>query len=317
MARKLYSSRNMVPRTTLKAPSNLCIYTKDAISETTAFLKEIGDTIFLKEQYVELDFTETVRMTAAAALILFARVTICQAQGRSGGFQYPDHIVRLKSAYEMPLYPSFVASGLWLAFTPGAIAKVDGNWVNTPPLKTGQKAETQTLNALKWIVETIGFQPDKMHRAVQEAFLNIKHHSYSSNPDLPDFFNGRWWQYSYVETKANGHRVLNFLVYDVGSGIPFNVRNSSLVVDASFISDAECIEIAMKKGFSTTGIKGRGKGSEDLKKPTMVTEDRDQLCIWSGHGFVMFQNGTKIESKNISQTISGTLIEWSLAIEDN
>lgn len=317
LTQKLYNSRQEIKRVKLKAPKTFCIYSEQPAPETFDFLRVMQEQVYLGKQYIELDFTETTNMTGAAILILFAQASLIQYQGLVNGFQYPDYVVLLKSPAEMPLYSLFKQTGLWSVFKPGEFKKIDGKWETPLPLKTGQSAHTQAWHALNWIETTIGAVPTRMPRAVQEAFLNIKYHSYGSTPNLPELIEDRWWQYSYVERNSSGEKVLKFLVYDVGIGIPESVRKFKQIVYGDLVRDDACIELAMKKGFSTSGKEGRGIGSEDIKRLTMVTEDRDRLCIWSGCGFVMYENGMKVESKHTKYPVGGTLIEWSLAIEDS
>ncbi len=307
---KLYSSPKDVPRVRLVAPKNLCIYTDENIAESLNFLNSIPVTVFNEFKYLTLDFSQTTKITAAATLMMFGHVTRCQACTSREIFQFHDQIIDLVLPKDKACRQIFVGSKLWDAIKPGGIRKMDGSWSDLEqPFKTGKHPETQSLYSLDWIRSKIGHLPKKLHGAVQEAFLNIKHHAYAKK-DLAAFMDDRWWQYAHIIEEEEGQpRRLVFLIYDMGTGIPS--KSKTLLG-----SDSTSIKNAMEKGFSSTGIKGRGQGSEDLKKPTLISQNDDYLIIRSNRGHVSYVNGNITVCKNHRHSISGTLIEWSLVIED-
>lgn len=161
--------------------------------------------------------------------------------------------------------------------------------------------------------------PTKLTTALRETFLNINHHAYNGPSNKVRI---TWWCYHFTSTDKNG-KYLVAIIIDRGMGIVNQIRRafpeyrakiarpgSSLYVK----DDSECIEYAMQESVTSTLENGRGKGSEDIKKPVTLNND-DILYIMSNQGCYRYKTvNQKEEIKliNFENDFKGTLVEWKL-----
>ena len=295
-------------RVTVLAPRRLCLYLSEDYSETLKFFNTIDKLVFVERKYIEIDLTQTEEITAAASVMLFAKVTRCQGWAAPEIFAYPDQIIEFKLPINKETKSLVVKSGLWAAIKPGGIKKLERLWKDkSNPFKTGNNPAEKIRDVIGLLRHQIPKPPKKIIAALQESYLNIAHHAYDAftkNEEvLHEFIEGRWWQYAFHKKESGSFTVI---IYDVGSGIPSTL--SPLIGKRA--DDCEYIAEAMRKGVTRFNISGRGMGFEDIKSPIDQNITADYLVVYSGRGQVIYRNG-KIEDKILHDIdISGTLIEW-------
>jgi hypothetical protein len=112
--------------------------------------------------------------------------------------------------------------------------------------------------------------------------------------------------------------------YDQGEGIPQTIPTSGiaeLIKDYSGLwSDSQKIKAATEVGRTASGQAGRGKGLQDLIVFAKA-HSFGKLSIYSLRGLYMqtfSQNGIPAEQNSLRRdfenSISGTLIEWSVKL---
>ncbi|WP_019340548.1 hypothetical protein [Stutzerimonas stutzeri] len=290
------------------APPVLCIYDEAYYNSTVMFFDEFEYHIFTRFDYVELDFSSTIEITAAAALILFAKITRCQCWAPPQLFSNPDQIIELILPTEKKLKKRIVDSGLWSAIKPGGQRKLAKLWRdNKNPYKTGSDPANELGDMIRLLRQQFNKTvPRHIVAAIQEAYLNIAHHAYEefkhAEEPLHEFMVGRWWQFAQKDPKTNHMAVV---IYDMGSGIPKSISDKTFTG-----SDSSEIHKAMQTGVTRLNIQGRGMGFDNIKKPIEHNATADYLGIYSGKGKIFYRRGKVIESVDHDHTIGGTLIEW-------
>lgn len=123
-----------------------------------------------------------------------------------------------------------------------------------------------------------------------EIFLNSFEHSSSQ---YPIFSCGYWRQH---------HSTLTFSIYDLGVGIPHNVRK---FLDKD-IEDTACIQMAIKDGFSTAKVNySRGLGLGVLIDFVKLNKGTMTLC--SGKGHYSVDSKANVHYNGLSSSLLGTL----------
>lgn len=293
----------------IEAPDVLCLYREKYHDETLAFFDELDRSVFSDGLYVELDLSNLQNITAAAALVLFAKITRCQSCLPVGAFLFPDQVVTLILPKDKDVRGKFVDSGLWAAIKPGGQKKLERLWMDWGnPYKTGNDPSKQIEGVIGNLRQSFGVLPNRIIGAIQESYLNIAHHAYEGFKEqggLHEFMVGRWWQYANYHPKTGK---LAIIIYDMGNGIPSTIRSIQ-----NGVSDCSCIQYAMKPGVTRFNIQGRGKGFSDIKRPIDVNASAEYLLVYSGRGEVAYRSGQQSIEKAYSNSIGGTLLEWAFA----
>lgn len=302
-----------VPTMTVKSPERLCLYRAECYDDTLAFFDEFDTLVLLHGYYVVLDLSDLKELTAAASLMLFAKVTRCQCC-LPQFFTYPSAVVSYILPKDKAMRDMIRGSGLWAAIRPGGQSKLSRLWADVHnPYKTGNDPSTQMEAIIEQLLQQVGKLPRKIVSALQESYLNIAHHAYEGFKDgavpLHEFMVGRWWQFVKWNPKANK---LSLVLYDMGVGIPSSIKNVSHAVTRR-VSDCASISLAMKSGVTRFNIQGRGRGFNDIKSPIDANPSAEYLLVFSGKGLVVYRSGKKVEEKLHDLSIGGTLIEWTFS----
>lgn len=296
-------------RVQVKAPEVLCIYREEYHDETLAFLDEFDTYIFNEFLYVELDLSEVKEITAAAALVLFAKVTRCQSCLPAGAYRFPDQVISIIHPKMKAVKARFVSSGLWAAIKPGGQKKLERLWSDWDnPYKTGNDPSRQFEDIIGHLRQEFGVLPTRIVGALQECYLNIAHHAYESfkaDSGFNEFMIGRWWQYASINPVSGKMAII---IYDMGAGIPATIRSIQ-----GGVSDCTSIQYAMRPGVTRFNIQGRGKGFSDIKRPIDSNASAEYLLVYSGRGEVAYKSGQILKEDSHTHSIGGTLIEWAFA----
>jgi hypothetical protein len=295
----------------IKSPSYLCLYRKDYSVDTLRFFEELERTVLLDGKYVELDFSDLIAITAAASLVLFAKISRSQCCMLKSAFKYADFVVTYIPPTNKEVRALMSDSGLFVAMGPGGQPKLDRLWADwSSPFKTSNDPSGDMSELVAQLLKQAeGLLPQKIIAAVQEGYLNIAHHAYEEfkNPQDPlhPFMVNRFWQYARFN-KDTGK--LSVALYDLGSGIPQTIK-----VEGSMLSDCDAIMHAMKSGVTRFKVRGRGRGFNDIKSPIDRNESAEYLLVYSGRGQVIYRKGVAPIVKQHGHVIGGTLLEWTFA----
>lgn len=295
-------------RRIIEAPQKFCMYDKFSFMEVIHFFDLLDREVLVNYNCVYLDFSKTTYISAAAALMLFARVTRCQCNGPIVFHARAEQVVTACLPDDAATKQKMINSGLWAAIKPGGQKKLDRLWGDlNNPYKTGNNPAEEIDDVIDLLQKRFSVLPRQIVAALQEAFLNIAHHAYVRNDKVlkvptADFMIGRWWLYA--QQYSNGN--ISCIVCDLGTGIPNSILPKTLFPG----DDCEQIHYAMQSGVTRFNIQGRGMGFDNIKKPIEVNESAEYLVVYSGKGRVLYRKGQ--ESSRVANTlgVQGTLVEW-------
>lgn len=183
--------------------------------------------------------------------------------------------------------------------------------------RTGTKSEgADAIEFLKDDLEPIvGEIPGSqyMYAAITEAMTNVRQHAYPNDRIVTN-----WWLSASYDTEKGEVRIL---IYDQGVGIPSTLSGKLTqdIVETLSKNHAGLIEKAHDLARSASKEKHRGKG---LGTDVRGYFDRLNCC---GHYRVISLKGEYVYKKIVTDSTSkrnhesplrGTLIEWSLKLQD-
>jgi hypothetical protein len=161
----------------------------------------------------------------------------------------------------------------------------------------------------------------RLYRAITEAMTNVGQHAYPKNQRKKFRIRNEWWISGHVNLKSNK---LVILFCDLGVGIPTTLPKvlgfEKILSALSMLpgikpNDAQMIQAGMVIGRTSTGLAGRGKGLNDLKKFVDDTGG-GELNIFSRKGHYQYLAGSPETLYNHRYSIGGTLIKWSVPINN-
>lgn len=290
----------------IKAPINLCLYTPDSLIDTLCF---IDDLYHYDEDSIQIDFSKTENVTAAAALAIFAHVNRIQyCKQNAGYFQF--------SCKESPVYEKVFIKAQFLkcllAGTKEKLEKLrqeDCNFQSDFELIESRKYLLSHLDKIKR--ELIKEHPSQhiedffkhLRSAISEILINTDNHAYLEIEDEK-----QWWFAFWHNRKEN---TILFIIYDLGIGIVESYK-SHATNQSNKIKKQQPLDIfkeALQAGNSRFTDDGRGYGLSNLLKiPTTV--EGIALLIHSGLCSV-YRNSEKETFTQHPSPLPGTLIEWS------
>lgn len=294
----------MKTKITVTAPETICIYSDNFIVDTLYFLNEI-DTNFADGNPFTINLQPLRKITAAAAVLLFAKVTKAQCIARYTNSNLSEQSFPILPPLDPAMRKLYKSSGLFDALRPGGTAKLDRLWDDWEnPFKTNTNPSQDMADIIGQMRKIMKAPPARLMGALQESYLNIDHHAYMHTEEDPihPFIKGRWWQYMYQNPPARRYGVI---IYDMGQGIPETFRPGTNA------PDCWAIDLAMRSGHSRLNIDGRGKGFDTIKRPVDQNTHAEHLLILSNRGMVTYRKNHPPIRNEQSLSIGGTLLEWS------
>jgi hypothetical protein len=285
------------------SPPNLCFYKKGVRENTIRFFNAIETYPKSKQHFVKIDFSDLEYITAAAVTYLFALFTGTQLYISNNYYSYK--LPKNKETKDL-----FINSGLHSALKAGGTNKIKKLWKNSPFICGNNQDASKFVNILKKR-SNVSPLPTNLSSAIRETFLNINHHAYFGPSNLVLI---TWWCYFYTG-KDNHGNFLSAVIVDRGMGIPDSIKRA--FINYHHQRDSKCLEYAMQAKVSSTKENGRGKGSENIKKPVVLNNltSNDSLMIMSGEGCYIYSQENLIENIEVIEMknrYKGTLVEWKL-----
>lgn len=179
-----------------------------------------------------------------------------------------------------------------------------------------------TMKQLTAVAEVLDQDPS-VYGALVEASYNAKLHAYPEDHhyEFPPLIPGWWATASWNPVEG----CVKFLVYDQGVGIPATLPKWSgwekvraklaenLGGLAVGLRDASSLIAAAIEMDRTSLQGGHGKGLQDVIR-AVETVPGSSVRILSGTGSVLYHHGGRIEKKDETLHIGGTLVEWRIPV---
>lgn len=299
-------------RISISSPDVLCVYTKENSYVTYRFVQYIETVIFEYGLAINISFKELKSITAAASLLVFARITKCQLC-----LKLPTDL-SIITPDDKGMKQLFSNSGFWSGIKPGGVSKIrkliDSNnqYMSGSNSIVEHPAKVISATVINLALRGVKFSSPSTHlftRGIQEAILNVDYHAYNEDSFAnvyKDIGDSRWWQCSWLD-KENSQLV--FIIYDDGMGIA-----PTLKAQFPNLPTHEVIKEAMKVGTTRTLNPERGKGSNDIIKAT-CTFPNSHLVVMSGDGYYK-HDANNVTSEKLPFTLEGTLVQWVLDYTD-
>ncbi len=302
----------------LKAPSHLCIYNLELLSETLNFFNDINSGLS-DETLITIDFQEIEYLTAAAALALFATVNTVQISTKNPNklrFWFPKEKLNAKG------HRLIVKTGLSRALLAGTEQKLKNLHDSNIHFSSSTNPQQHLIDTSEFIIKSNivnELEYQLVTSAVTEAVLNVYHHAYKDptseentispvKQTLVDELGERWWQCLWYDDIL---KKWILIICDFGIGIAQSfTRSRSSHLDPELSERA--LSKAMTLGQSRFDGAGRGNGSEDIKRVVTATKSHSLVVYSGGTRYSFGLKNDQPTTEKLPLFFKGTLIEWSL-----
>ena len=206
---------------------------------------------------------------------------------------------------------------------PPEVAKSDGmTFLQFKRGTVGEKDLGKLAQQLRLEIEALlGFSIKKhfLFEGLSEAITNVSQHAY---PDANAFSVRQWWLSASYDSGAGQ---LCVMFYDQGAGIPGTLPKWKFFEKVKDLyggwTDSEKITAAMEVGRSSSGLRERGKGLQNLLEFALAHRE-GRLSIYSLCGMYRMdstRNGEEVPHtatcrQDFENSVGGTLIEWSVRL---
>ncbi|AOW14527.1 hypothetical protein LPB72_06060 [Hydrogenophaga crassostreae] len=168
--------------------------------------------------------------------------------------------------------------------------------------------------------------PPDLFSVLTEGLINVRHHAYPADSEIPPDLR-RWWLFSrYVEPEGQTAGNLYIAIYDMGVGIPTTMKERlergevilnliEQVIPTGKALDKALLLQAVEHRRSGTGLPHRGNGLPEMRE-FVASTSAGRLYIVSGSA--QYSYGPSSQEGMVtaySRSFPGTLILWSLPLK--
>lgn len=308
--------RHLEPlREVIVAPIDFNIETDQSRKLMVEFLSDLRKTFIRDEvQAITIDLTSTTRFISSATLLFYAELSrlidmtrnririrckppinerACQVLHQIGLYGMCGQTVKRK--------PNFFDDVVHWRVASGHI--VDNN-ICAPTIEEyeGQLA----LPLVNGIFRGLG---EAMTNAIHHAYLDIREDGLNYTPPQND-----WWMFSQAR---QGY--LSVVFCDLGVGIPNTLPLKKpglfkqIMAGGRASSDGACIEDAIEDSRTRTQRPERGKGLGNIVNVVSGLKG-GVVMVLSNRGFYLSKNGIPPKTRDLKDSILGTLIFWRVPL---
>ena len=303
-------------RVVLKVPVNMSLF--ENYNECISFIFTVKENVFLRDNFVFLDFSACKEISAEMCVVLAAEIDRCNQLVPDSVFgTYPSDPDVYFMLNELGFYHLLGIRSSKPQFD-------DANEVDVVRLQSGSDNPVNLMKGMKEIFNYMDEKTNvfsrKVYRALTEAMANAVEHAYPAYflEDNEGTCVPRWWRAGF---RVNEEQTVYIVLYDQGAGIPNTLQmnwSEKLKELASVLSrdpyDDEKLVLAMEKGRTGTRIKGRGQGSYDMQQ--LIRESANgALSIFSYQGKYEYFNDGHWLKENLEQSLQGTLVVWKVCLK--
>ncbi len=288
-------------RVEIFSPEFIDVYTNDGRYETLTFINSIHHIVFRFRLKLHINFEHLERMSAAAAVMLFAEITSAQLIASE-----PD-VITFSQPKSKGAKKVFSEYDFYKAIKPGSLKKIESLFKQNCFFQSGTEPVAHAKSAIEALKKSgltvVKSEAHIFQASILEAMSNVRHHSYK--PDTNEQ-NKRWWQFAHFD---KNNSALHFVVYDRGRGIPSTMST----ISPNHYNEGQRIEHALVLDVSSKiDEPGRGKGSREILRTYDKNHDTS-LLIYSGKGIYYRDKEDDIKIVEEGQyPIKGTIIEWQI-----
>lgn len=316
----------------VKAPPLINLYANKDHERTAEFLKDLRRAVS-RSKRVRICFRDTKQITVSAGLLFISELDRLIKAYPDVQFKCIRPPVQHNSKFGNESFiVEAVLNQIGFFELTGIKQRKLPSYPNVSCWKhsQGTVAEGQIAGQLLSHVDNELSAPAKrrLYRGAIEAISNCVDHAYPSpRPDGLDLDDRRWWMFVGI---MMGRLIV--AVCDLGVGIPTTVpqKHSRDKIRAILeklklkgTRDSEMIHASTYLSSSRTEQRHRGKGGKDIRA-LLNHYPGARLTIYSNKGCFSDWNSTGMSGKNFKvgslneqkKTIMGTIIEWSVPLEE-
>ena len=339
--RKFKASKTVMGYSIMPVPKNLVLYDKNNEREhflrlTLEFLSKLRNNS--PSNRILLDFSETVRIDAAALVILYAK---CEELIKVDNLKFKYSLPKTCKKVRLQLRRSFL-----LRLLEGSDTSFDFTKMKMLPVIRGthNKGIEELIDYILEHVLEGNATADQEHfysDAISETVNNVGLHAYPGR----DIMDKKWWLLCQVIDNQ-----LFLAIYDTGVGIPKTVvkqpyfigkfqnlfpvqfndvmtellkigveKNTLTSITDKFIAlgiltDQQSIMLSMTPDISGTQKDKHGQGSKSIRKLIEET-DEGKLWVLSCKGLYLKEKGEEPTTQPLPGHLGGTLIQWNIQIK--
>jgi len=326
--RKKIRGPNALPEIRVQAPKKFSLSSN--YQETVSCLKRLKDYALLEQpagtrrQQVWIDLSKVETITPAGALVLAAEMD------RWRRYKHAKLAPRNVDKWDPNVRKLLDGIGFFRLLGVGSSGqpKEDGEiteFAVLPLISSDQLSGVlfePILDLLNKAAQILGQAP-WVYQALIEAAYNATLHAYPDDQPIKyPVVSKRWWATACWNIEEG---VVKFLIYDQGVGIPATLPKSRYFEHIrawlpkrfrEYSSEASrLIEAALRVDRSS--LKGgHGKGLQDVIAPVDKIKG-SRVRILSGTGGIIYYHGVKIERRDETQHLGGTLLEWTIPVDSH
>ncbi|NOQ64702.1 MAG: hypothetical protein GQ582_09345 [Methyloprofundus sp.] len=326
LSRKQYSPTTVNPLNYIQAPKVFSLREKVLHKKLIQFIVKIKTSVLKNKQRIKIDFSQTEQMVVCGSLYFFAELENIKKELGS------LNLISCTCPKNETVAQVLQHLGILTMLKCRCSVKPERDDVINWKVAFGEKTDaTKVGKILESQSDLPTVKAKKLYRGVSEAMTNVSQHAYIEieNGIETPLDNKGWWMFYREE---NERIIVAFC--DLGVGIPITLpytmkknHEESLfqqVLQHIFpnrkkYSDGELIHAAIEVKRSRTRHSHRGKGLLDMIKVLENIPD-GELTILSNRGmyeYKRYNSQVSEKHKNYKESISGTLIIWSLPLINN
>ena len=289
----------------IRAPMTLNL--SDAMEDTLEFIAKIhNSTIYGKKVYIRIDLSRVSELSPAAALVFITEIKRCiqYAGSRRISGLWPNDVKVMKILDDIGIFRI-------LNIRPPTRPQYDLSYFK---IMEGVRNEGKVADALIRHFERNGkFQPiarKRLFSALIECMDNVRIHAYDRTSTNP-YLQGEWWMAGYCDFEQKS---VMFLFFDQGDGIPATIkeREERTLRQRIIWSESDRLRDAVTIGVSRKQGKRRGKGLPSLRGFIDELAEEGYLRVVSNHAEFTYHKKKNSESRELSTSLNGSLIAWSI-----
>lgn len=313
------------------APSRIDLYKLKSQGHFLGFIDDIHNKAhiaYCNSKPLNLCFRNTIFVSAAAALVLLARIELLRKK-------YPK--LKMLCSYPPKHKPAarnqrspktntvdavFNRIGLYEAMGLETRHLREDHSVKCWNVLRGTEVRSlEAGNLFKEVGGQLNISLNRLFRPLIEAMSNAVEHAYPHTPEK------NWWVFTSV---LPGSSNLTVLLFDAGVGIPATleitqpptiINKIKNLFSLELSSDSAYIKAALEVRRTRTQLGYRGKGGDDLKSIISNTPNSSLLVLSNTGRYAYNQplsrpsNASYETLTELPRSIKGTMIEWTVPIE--
>lgn len=282
--------------------------TKETLQFFNAFKQK---TLFDPADEVFVDLTQLKSISPDAALVLIAEATRsaafgCKLKGHRADSPSVDQLL-----WDIGYYRYY---GMHHGTAPRVADRVF--LVHQTGDKTDGHVAKNLIEKFIPVASLTGTEVKALYDALVECMANVLQHAYPVREMDENHLPNRWWL---LGTMAPSSHEISFCFFDQGVSIPKTIRtrwkHALPIVSLLSKNDNELLIEAVTTGLSSTKDETRGKGLPSLK--ALIDEHKTgQMVIVTHKSKCIFTTEASPASEHLNDELGGTLIIWTLRIEE-